>query len=383
MTLNLLILTSYFAIDPRTIRGGIGYRYAGLYGSLAKTLLRRSSDSKIFWYSHNDRSLRIISRNGVRRNNSTMLKALLSVVSLTFKNRSHLAVVVAYPHAVPGVKRVLEYLLCLAILKIFGVGPVRVIVDDFDLPVEVAYTFSTQSPSFIWTAYNRLLEMLTLKLASYVIALSEFWKQYLARIYHLNETKILVVPCGSLTKRVKYNPPRSEGPIMVLYAGSAMKVKDVDRLAQVIARLNEKGLEISLSVAGAELLNLPPWVHIAQYCWPDFVDNVLVKSDICAIPYPPNRFVFFNVVPAKLFDYMAAGKPVVSTNLREVGTIIKTFECGLIAKDWAEFEVCLEKLYYDRAFAKKLGENGRKAAEKHFNYELLAEALLTNILHMF
>jgi glycosyltransferase involved in cell wall biosynthesis len=312
-----------------------------------------------------------------------MLKSLMHVVSETLKSGSHLAVIVAYPYAVPRIKKVLEYLLCLAILKIFNVGSVRVVVDDFDPPVEAAYTFSTQSPSFISTAYNRLLEMLTLKLASYVIALSEFWKQYLARIYHLNETKILVVPNGSLTKRVKYNPPRSEGPITVLYAGSAMKVKDVNRLAQVIARLNEKGLEIRLYVAGAELLNLPQWVHIAQHCWPDFVDNVLVKSDICAIPYPPNRFVFLNAVPAKLFDYMAAGKPVVSTNLREVGNIVKRFECGLIAKDWDEFALHLEKLYNDRTFARKLGENGRKAAEKHFNYELLAEALLTNILHMF
>ena len=45
--LNLLILTSYFAMEPDKVRGGIGNRYAGLYGSLAKILLGYSSDSKV------------------------------------------------------------------------------------------------------------------------------------------------------------------------------------------------------------------------------------------------------------------------------------------------------------------------------------------------
>jgi len=86
---------------------------------------------------------------------------------------------------------------------------------------------------------------------------------------------------------------------------------------------------------------------------------------------------------AKILDCMVACKPVISTNLLEVGNTIKTSECGLIAKDWDESALHLEKLCYDRIFARELGENGRKAAEKHFNNELLAEALLTNIIKMF
>jgi hypothetical protein len=34
-------------MEPDKVRGGIGYRYAGLYGSLAKILLGYSFDSKV------------------------------------------------------------------------------------------------------------------------------------------------------------------------------------------------------------------------------------------------------------------------------------------------------------------------------------------------
>jgi glycosyltransferase involved in cell wall biosynthesis len=192
-----------------------------------------------------------------------------------------------------------------------------------------------------------------------------------------------LVPNGSLIRFVSYVPPKIEGPLTILYAGSALKTKDIAKLCQVITSLRNAGLDVELNIAGSKLMDLPDYVHISSQSWPNFVEDVLLNSDVGVIPYPADKMHFSYATPAKIFDYMAAGKPVISTNLREVGTIIKTFECGLIAKGWAEFEVCLEKIYYDREFAKKLGENGRKAAQKHFNYELLAEALLTNILHMF
>jgi glycosyltransferase involved in cell wall biosynthesis len=88
-------------------------------------------------------------------------------------------------------------------------------------------------------------------------------------------------------------------------------------------------------------------------------------------------------MPAKLFDYMAAGKPIISTNLKEVGDIIRSNDCGLVAENWAEFEVHLKRLYEDRALATKLGKNGRVAVEKYFNYELIAAMFLENLIEQF
>jgi glycosyltransferase involved in cell wall biosynthesis len=109
-------------------------------------------------------------------------------------------------------------------------------------------------------------------------------------------------------------------------------------------------------------MDLPDFVIAGSYDWLNFVEDVLSNSDVGVIPYPPNILHFSYTVLSKLFDYMAAGKPIISTNLIEVGNIIKMFNCGLVAKNWKEFKLYLETLYYDRELAKRLGENGRRAA---------------------
>ena len=386
MPLNLMILTSYFAIEPKSIRGGIGYRYVGLYGSLVKALLKNSPKSKVFWYSHTDQSLRIIGQTDCKRTKTAMIKAIINAISDTLRNRRVLAVIIAYPYAVPRINRIPEYLLSLLMLKIFSIKHIKVIVDEFDLPVEAAYAFSEVQPSTRARAaitYQRTLEIVTLKLASFIVTISEFLRQYMARRYHIREEKTFVVSNGSLVRLIRRNAKEfTKLPLKVLYAGSAMKVKDIEKLVSTVAKLREKGLYIDLYIAGAKLMDMPSWVFVAQHDWPNFVDDVLLEADLCVIPYPPNRLTFFHAVPAKLFDYMAAGKPIISTNLNEVRDIIKRFNCGLVARDWNEFELHLKRLHRDREFAKKLGENGRRAAEKYFNYELLAEALFEKLVKM-
>jgi len=83
MPFNLMILTNYFAIEPRSIKGGIGYRYVGLYGSLVKTLLKISPESKVFWYSHLDQGLSIIHLKKMMTYRTSMIKALLYAILAT------------------------------------------------------------------------------------------------------------------------------------------------------------------------------------------------------------------------------------------------------------------------------------------------------------
>ncbi len=380
MTLNLLILTSWFAITPEDIKEGVGHRYVGLYGSLVKTVNRRSPDSKVYWYSHRDQSLRIITQGECKKLKKSMPNAIMKAISDTLKNQSSLAVIIAYPSAVPGIKRVFEYVCCLLILKIFSVGHVKTFADDFDPPVEAAYAFSKTRPSIADVAYKRLLEMLTLKMTSFTITINGFWRQFLARTYQVREDKILVISNGSLVKYVKCNSRTPRYPITILYAGSAMKVKDIDKLVSAVEKSRIQGMDVDLYIAGAKLMDLPSWVRVTQCKWPIFVVDILLQSDICVIPYSPNSFTFFHSMPAKLFDYMAAGKPVISTDLKEVGDIIRSNNCGLIAKDWIEFEVHLKRLCEDKELATKLGNNGRAAIEKYFDYERLAQMFLEHII---
>ena len=43
-------------------------------------------------------------------------------------------------------------------------------------------------------------------------------------------------------------------------------------------------------------------------------------------------------------DYMAAGKPIVSTNLKKTAAILRRFNCGLVTTDWKSFRCHIETL---------------------------------------
>jgi len=375
-------------MKPKDVREGIGYRYLWLYGLLVKNLLNSSPKSKIFWYTSDDQSLRLITRNKTLKSRCGMFKAVLGSILTTLKVRSYLVAVVAYPGALGTtsfLKAKFEYALSLLALRIFRPARIRVIVDDFDPPIPANSAHSEAEPSALATLVWHILDMLSLKLASFVMVLTESYKQYIARVNHVKESKILVAPSGTLVRHINNVPPKSSGPITLLYSGSARRVKDVDKLVATVEKLRKRGLQINLHISARERdqLRLPHWVDKKQYNWPQFVSLILSKADIGVIPYPPNRLHFSYTMPAKLSDYMAAGKPVISTNLKETAKVLKMFNCGLVARDWKEFELHIEKLYYDRELAKKLGENGRKAAEKYLNNELLVKEILKNVLKTF
>jgi len=378
MQFNLMFITSFFVIEPRWIRGGISYRYVGLYGSIIKALDR---DSRVYWYSIRDSTLRIVCNSSpISEYRFGLLRAGLRAISETLKRGLPLIVIIAYPYGIPKVLKVHEYFALIFVLKLASVMKrAYLLVDDFDPPVEAAYVFSKDEPPGLLVLYYRARDFLTFRLATVVMTVSESFGQYFGMLYRITE-KILVVPNGCLMEYVEQFPPRKEGSIMVLYAGHALKVNDVDKLVMAVKGLRERGLQIDLTVAGRKMMDLPAWVDTVSYEWPTFIEKVISKADICVIPYSPS-FLFRNFAsPAKLYDYMAAGKPIVSTNLKETAIVLRGFGCGLVARDWKEFQCYIETLYYDRELCRKLGENGRKAAEIFFDYNILANRVL-GIIH--
>ena len=297
INLLFLFLTSYFAMSPRDIRGGIGYRYVGFYGSLIKTVLKNSK-AEVFWYSHSDQKLIVISSGKVSIKKKTMLEAILSAILTTLKKQKRLIVIIAFPYAThppPVTFGYLFSLMILSLVKIFVPNKIKVIIDDIDPPVEALYAFSEKEPPVLSVIFNRGIELLTLKLSSIILVHTMSFKLYLAKIYRLRKDKIWIVPCGALVQYIKYVPPKAKGPITILYSGSLMSVKNIDKLISAVEDLRREGLQISLVITGSIVDVIPPkWVthrYVKDYL--TYVKDVLEKADICVIPYP-NTKLFWN-----------------------------------------------------------------------------------------
>jgi len=84
-------------------------------------------------------------------------------------------------------------------------------------------------------------------------------------------------------------------------------------------------------------------------------------------------------LPNKLFEYMAAGIPVIASNFPLWKNIIEKNKCGLCVNplDPKEIARAIEYLLTHPEEARKMGENGRRAVEKQYNWEMEAEKLLS------
>jgi glycosyltransferase involved in cell wall biosynthesis len=103
--------------------------------------------------------------------------------------------------------------------------------------------------------------------------------------------------------------------------------------------------------------------------------SILYASDICLVTL--DKSVKTPVVPAKLLNIMASGRPVVaSMNLKgDAPKIIRDAECGYCveADDADGFSKAILKLYNNPKLRDEFGMNGRKYVVEHFSRKVCIE----------
>jgi glycosyltransferase involved in cell wall biosynthesis len=106
------------------------------------------------------------------------------------------------------------------------------------------------------------------------------------------------------------------------------------------------------------------------------VIEATLESDICICPYP-NRIDIASTYPVKIFDYMAAGKPVVASSLSGIRKIITNGYNGLLFApgDYVEMSKLIIKLCESFELRNKLAKNA-KASVKEFSWNRIHEEIL-------
>ena len=89
---------------------------------------------------------------------------------------------------------------------------------------------------------------------------------------------------------------------------------------------------------------------------------------MCTLQFQPN---YINALPIKMFEYMAAGIPVVCSNFPLWKKIVEDAECGIAVDPYDEKAIveAVNLLLGDRDLAKRLGDNGQKAIREKYNWE--------------
>lgn len=142
--------------------------------------------------------------------------------------------------------------------------------------------------------------------------------------------------------------------VVLIFAGSG----DVLPVLKKMVR----GMEIGDKV---RFLPKMQWNRLIRY-------TMMADAGMC-LEKDTNQNYRFSL-PNKLFDYIAAGIPVISGDLPEIKKIVSEYECGLVLSSITPEEIskAIVKLRDDPQLKTRLAENSARAAEK-LNWSIESE----------
>ncbi len=152
----------------------------------------------------------------------------------------------------------------------------------------------------------------------------------------------------------------------------------VDALSAIDATLDLAGDFYPISLK-KKLTGRPGWKKTNElgFLNREEIKGVLASCKVGIVTlYPTDSYM--HSLPVKMFEYMAAGIPVVASSFPLWRDIIEKYECGCCVNphDYQEIAKAVKRLLDDDELAQKMGENGRRAVEKYFNWENESKKML-------
>ena len=186
----------------------------------------------------------------------------------------------------------------------------------------------------------------------------------------------------------EFEKVRSEdGYLTLVYTGLITKDQGLEKIASAIADLNGVQLVIAGRVVDKELLNQMLKLNNIQYRGllkrPDSL-RLEASSDVMMVLYDLKYRKNKLSSPNKVFEAMMCGIPLI-TNM-ESELVHNEVGCGIIVdfNDTNQIKQAVIFLRDNPEIRRKMGENGRKAFEEKYNWNLMEEKLYeiyNNLLH--
>ena len=122
------------------------------------------------------------------------------------------------------------------------------------------------------------------------------------------------------------------------------------------------------------------WIEIGTAPYAE-LGSTLARATVLVIPQPASDYADV-ALPVKLFDSLAAGRPLVVTPRRETARIVEGGGVGLVTKgdDPASIAEACVRLLADDALARRMGAAARALAEREYDWPIVGDRIATEIL---
>ena len=251
---------------------------------------------------------------------------------------------------------------------------------------KVIYDTHEDYPKIILTM--RWLPPIARRLVSYVFSFLE--KSVSARLDYVvaatdsiakefKTGKVATIKNYPVLERIQPKCKYNSEPTTLIYAGLLTESKGISELVQAMKYL-DYSRNIKLTLCGEfspesyeeKVRRLEGFEKVEYLGWlkPEEVWLQMTQATVgivCLHPIP----TYVVAMPVKLFEYMAAGLPVIASNFPLWKEIVEVNNCGLTVNPLNPIEIAkaIEYLVEHPDEAKMMGVNSRKAIVEKYNWE--------------
>lgn len=162
----------------------------------------------------------------------------------------------------------------------------------------------------------------------------------------------------------------------VCYIGGITKQRGLE---EIVSSLAYVGDNVQLNLAGdfmevgfeEKLHRLDSWGKVKAYGYVgrEKIREILSKSSAGLVTLHPTS-TYIDSLPVKLFEYMAAGLPVIASDFPLWREILDKHQCGILVNPESPFEIAsaIKRLVNDEDQAIRMGANGRQAILNEYNW---------------
>ncbi|RMD84070.1 MAG: colanic acid biosynthesis glycosyltransferase WcaL [Candidatus Dadabacteria bacterium] len=225
--------------------------------------------------------------------------------------------------------------------------------------------------------------------ASFVVTCAEANKRYLERLCGACDTPIHVNYHGTDLARFRVPERRRDRCYRIASCGWLKEYKGFHILLEAVARLVDRGIDVRLDIAGdgpqrtylerrAAELGIASRVTLHGFLKHQQLRELYKAADVFALPSVVlGRYGRQDVIPNVLAEAMAAGLPVVGSDIGGVGELIEHGVDGLLVpqRDVGALADALERIWREPELAARLGQAGRRKVEKIWDRERNIEQL--------